>query len=300
MAKNPDMKADKLSKEELASDYGYAVEVIYSNPEIAALFEKAVKQQWLPNRFKAGLQNTNWYKQNSQYARETFIKKSMGGADWEESLNTAKEIVQARATTVGSTLTPEELNSLAYRVLNEGMDRPGRESLLDKALSENIKVSSEGFLRGASGDLADNLRTLAEANGVSFNDDFYVSAAKSVNSNLSTAEDWERDIRERAASLFPVYSDKIRAGVNAIDLASPYMTLMGEDLEINAKEISLDDPYIREALGGFSSNGTPEPTNLWDFRKKIRSDPRWMCTLKANNEIAGSFDSLLKIFGVRK
>jgi hypothetical protein len=39
---------------------------------LAALFEKAVKEQWLPNRFKAGLQNTKWYRDNSEYARETF------------------------------------------------------------------------------------------------------------------------------------------------------------------------------------------------------------------------------------
>ena len=39
---NPNTKPDKLSAEELAADYGYATDVIYSNPEIRALFEKAV------------------------------------------------------------------------------------------------------------------------------------------------------------------------------------------------------------------------------------------------------------------
>lgn len=297
--KNPNTKPDRLSKEELAADYGYATDVIYSNPEIAALFEQAVKEQWLPNRFKAGLQNTKWYRENSEYARETFVKKAMGGADWEESLKTARQQVQSFAVQMGSQLTPEQLNTLSYRFLNEGWGKPGRENLMATALSENIGMSDTGSMRGASGNMADELRSLAENNGITFSNDFYLSAAKSVNSNLTTIDDWARDIREQAASLFPVYSDKIRAGVNVRDLASPYTTLMAQTLELDPNNISLNDPYIREALGGFSDTGDPKATNLWDFQKKIRNDPRWMNTLQANNEITNSFEGVLKMFGIR-
>jgi hypothetical protein len=296
---NLNTKPDRLSKKELAADYGYATDVIYSNPEIAALFEKAVKQLWLPNRFKAALQNSNWYKNNSEYARETFVKKAMGGADWEESLKTARQQVQQVAVQMGSNLTPEQLNSLAYRFLNEGWDRPGREGLMSKALSENIGMSDTGMMRGASGNMADELRSLAEDNGITFSNDFYLSAAKSVNGQLSTIDDWARDIREQAASLFPVYSDKIRAGVSVRALASPYTTLMAQTFELDPNGISLNDPYIREALGGFSDTGDPKATNLWDFQKKLRNDPRWMNTLQANNEITNSFEGVLQMFGIR-
>lgn len=296
---NPNTKPDTLSADELAADYGYATDVIYSNPEIRALFERAVKEQWLPNRFKAGLQDTIWYRDNSEYARETFVKKAMGGADWEESLRTAREQVQQFATQIGSTLTPEQLDENAYRFLNEGWGKSGRENLMAKALSENIGISDTGSMRGVSGNMADELRSLAENNGIIFSNDFYLSAAKSVNSNLSTIDDWARDIREQAASLFPVYSDKIRAGVSVRDLASPYTTIMSQTLELDPNNISLNDPYIRDALGGFSSTGDPQATNLWDFQKKLRQDPRWMNTLQANNEITNGFEGVLKMFGIR-
>jgi hypothetical protein len=296
---NPNTKPDTLSADELAADYGYATDVIYSNPEIRALFERAVKEQWLPNRFKAGLQDTIWYRDNSEYARETFVKKAMGGADWEESLRTAREQVQQFATQIGSNLTPEQLDENAYRFLNEGWGKSGRESLMAKALSENIGISDTGSMRGVSGNMADELRSLAENNGITFSNDFYLSAAKSVNSNLSTIDDWARDIREQAASLFPVYSDKIRAGVSVRDLASPYTTIMAQTLELDPSNISLNDPYIRDALGGFSSTGDPQATNLWDFQKKLREDPRWMDTLQANNEITNGFEGVLKMFGIR-
>jgi hypothetical protein len=223
----------------------------------------------------------------------------MGGADWEESLKTAREQVQQFAVQMGSNLTPEQINENAYRYLNEGWGKPGRENLMAKALSENIGMSDTGAMRGASGNMADELRSIAENNGITFSNDFYLSAAKSVNSNLSTLDDWARDIREQSASLFPVYSDKIRAGVSVRDLASPYTTLMAQTLELDPNNINLNDPYIREALGGFSDTGDPKATNLWDFQKKLRNDPRWMNTLQANNEITNGFEGILKMFGIR-
>ena len=293
------MKPDRLSAEELAADYGYALQVISADPEIKALFDQAVAEQWTPARFTAGLRNTNWYKNNSEYAREAFIKRSMGGADWEEAQNNARLAVQQAATNSGAQLSPEQIQALALRYINEGWDRPGREMLLNRALSDSIRTGPTGTLRGMSGNIADNLRQEAFDNGMTYDDKFYLQAARSVNSGLSTMEDWQRDIREQAASLYPVFADKIRAGVSTRQLASPYIQLMSQTLELDPNQISLSDPYIRSALGGFDDKGTPVATNLWDFQKKLRNDPRWMNTLQANNEIASMADRVMQMFGLR-
>ena len=293
------LKPDKLSAEQLAADYGYALQVINAEPEIKAIFDQAVKEQWTPARFTAGLRNTNWYRNNSEYAREAFIKRSMGGADWEETKNNARLAVEQAATASGAQLSPEELQALSLRFINEGWDRPGREMLLQRALSGSITAGATGTLRGMSGNIADDLKQEAFQNGIKYDDKFFLSAARSVNSGLSTLEDWQRDIREQAASLYPVFADKIRAGVSTRQLASPYIQLMSETFEIDANQIELNDPYIRSALGGFDDKGNPVATNLWDFQKKLRNDPRWMNTLQANNEVASMTDRVMQMFGLR-
>jgi hypothetical protein len=292
-------KPDKLSAEELAADYGYALRVINSDPDIKALFEKAVKEQWQPARFTAGLRNTKWYQENSEYAREAFIQRSMGGADWEETRKNARLAVEQAITASGSRPSRQRIEELVEDYINNGWDRPGREMLLSQALSEDIGTDSKGMMRGAAGNLSDALRGVAVNNGLNYSNEYYVSAARSVNSGLTTVEDWERDIRDQAAQLFPVFGDKIRAGVNARDLASPYITLMQQTLEIDPNSVTLNDPYVRDALGGFGSDGEPSAMNLWDFQKKLRNDPRWMNTLQANNEIANVGEKIFQMFGLR-
>jgi len=296
---NKAMEPDKLSAEQLAADYGYALQVINADPEIKAVFEQAVEEQWTPARFTAALRNTNWYQNNSEYAREAFILRSMGGADWEEAQNNARLAVEQAAVDAGAQLTPEQIQQLALRYINEGWDRPGRGTLLSRALSEDITAGPTGSLRGMAGNVEDQLRQTAFMNGITYDSGFFTSAAKSINSQLSTLDDWERDIRDKAASLYPVFQNQIKAGVSVRELASPYINLMSQTLEIDPNQINLNDPYIRSALGGFDDSGNPQATNLWDFQKKLRNDPRWMNTLQANNEIAGMADRVMQMFGLR-
>lgn len=295
-------KADTLDPEELRAQYQSAVGIVYSVPEIKDIFEQAIAEQWTPARFKAAVQNSDWFNSNNEYSRIAWAKESAGGADWQATLDNAKLQVQNAALGMGADLSEDELNALARRYVYEGWGESTRQNLLAKALSEEITFvpDERGVSRlvGGAADLQDSLRSIAVANGLSYNDNWYLSAAKSVASGLTTAEDWERDIRDQAAGMFPVYGDKIRAGMNAYDLASPYITSMADELEIDRFSISLNDPYIRQALGGVDDQGNFTPMNLWDFQKKLRQDPRWENTAKAQNEITSVTGRVMQMFGL--
>jgi hypothetical protein len=293
---------DPLERDKLAAEYQSAVGIIYSVPEIKPLFEKAIDEGWTADKFKAAVQNSEWYRSNNEYARMAWAQETLGGADWEASLQDARQAVRATATAMGSDVNEQELDALAKRYLYEGWNEPARKGLLNSALSENISyipdTRGQASLSGGAGQLSDDLRNLARANGVSYSDSWYLAAAKSVASGLSTASDWERDVREQAASLFPVYSEKIRSGMSVYDLASPYINTLAQELEINPNQVTLDDPYIRSALGGMDDKGDFAPMGLWDFQKKIRQDPRWENTSKAQNEMTSVTGRVMQMFGL--
>ena len=295
-------QVDPLEREQLAAEYQAAVGIIYSVPEIQPLFEQAIEQGWTPERFQAAVQNSDWFQSNNEYARIAWAQESVGGADWEARLQDARTAVRTAATAMGADVTEQELNALARRYVYEGWENPSRQMLLSQALSEEITFLPDergaAQLMGGAGDLAGNLRNIAMANGVSFTDNWYLSAAKSVASGLSTAEDWERDVREQAASLFPVYSDKIKMGMNVYDLASPYIRTMAQEFEIDPGQITLNDPYIRQALSGMNDQGDFTPMNLWDFQKKLRQDPRWENTAAAQNEVTSVTGRVMQMFGL--
>lgn len=307
MAKNQTPKGpkpDPLTREELSARFGFALKVIYSNSELARLFETAVKQQWTGEKFNAEVRNTQWYQQNNQYAREAWVSEQLGGADWAAKVDNAKLAVQAAATEVGADLSPEELDSLSRQYVYQGWDQPSRQTLLMRALAEQIEVMPQGKglgrgLRGRAGSFTDQLKAEALANGLRYSDDWYVEAARSVASGLTTEDDWRRDVREQAASMFPVFGDRIRQGMSAYDLASPYINMMAQTFEIAPDQIQLSDPYIKEALMGVDEQGNPRAMGLWDFQKRLRNDPRWMKTKQASDEIGTVATDIMRVFGLR-
>lgn len=292
--------ADPLEREQLAREYGYALNVIYSVPEIRRLFEQAFSDrtgQWTVEKFQAALQNTEWFRGNSQYARVAWTQEQVGGKDWEDRVGLAKEIVQRRATQLGARLTSAEVDAMARRYLYEGWGEAGRAALMDTALSGEISYlpderGAAGF-RGQAGSFVDELRMLAQANGLQYSDSWYESQARSVAAGLTTEEDAAREIREQAASRWGAWGDKIRGGMTAYDLASPYINLMSETLEISPDSINLNDPYIQRAMMG------NEAMPLWEFQRQLRNDPRWMNTNYAQNEITGVADAVMEMFGLR-
>ena len=293
---------DPLEREQLAEEYKSAIGIIYSVPEIQPIFEKAVAEQWSPQKFSSAVQETDWFRNNNQYARQAWAQETIGGEDWNVRLDQGRSAVRRYATEMGSSLTEPEIEALARRYVYEGWYESTRMDMMAKALSEKISYVPDDRgrtrLMGGAGNLEDSLRDLSRANGINYSDNWYLAAARSVASGLTTAEDWERDVRETAASTWAPYADQIRNGQNVYDLASPYINTMASEFEVDPSMITLNDPYIRSALTNMDDKGTPVPLNLWEFTKKLRQDPRWENTQKAQNEITSVTGRVMQMFGL--
>jgi hypothetical protein len=291
-------RPDPLSSDELAANYKIAWQVFQSDNELMELLQTATREQWEPALFQSQLQQTQWFQTNNEYARDYLTRKAIGGADWEATLQDARNFVQRRAVDVGAQLSAAELESIADQFLMGGWGQTGRQMLLDQALATQIEgVGGQGMLRGGAGTLQERLYQTAVANGLNLSGAYYEGAARSVVAGLTTEEDQLRDIRQQAASLWPTWSEKIMAGMDARDLASGYINVMAETFEIMPDQIRLDDPYLREAMTGVDDKGNPKVMGLWDFQKKLRNDPRWMGTKQAQDEITGIANDVLKMFG---
>ncbi len=294
---------DPLEREKLAAEYKQAIGIIYAVPEIQPIFEKAVKQGWAVSEFIAKVRSSDWYLANNEYSRLGWAAESIGGADWLAKQQDARSAVQSRATQRGASLTPAELDALARRFIYEGWDQPTRTGLLDKALSEEITYLPDdrgkaGF-KGEAGNFVDRLKNAAYANGLTYSDGWYQAAARAVNSDLGTEEDYLREITEQAAGKWAPWAQKIRGGMSAYEIASPYINEMAQTLELSPVNITLDDPFISQALMGIDDKGNAAPMSLWDFKRKLRNDPRWMNTDQAQNQVSGTASAVMRMFGLR-
>lgn len=294
-AKPGPLKPDVIDSETLQALFGYTEQQINLDPEIRALFDQAVAEQWSGETGKAIFQNrlqqTNWWKANSAPMRDYLFAKANQGADWNQLVVDSEEAVRQEAMAMGVELDPESVKSLTERSMMYGWYKPEKKFELRRAMSQS------GITGGGDiGQVSDSLRQLSTQMGVNYSTDWYTAAGKSVASKLTDANYWANQIKERAASQFPMFKDQIMAGQSVRNIASPFMTMMAEEWEIPEGQIQVTDPTILRAIGGQGGN---QMMNLSDFQRMLRRDPRWMNTDKAQNEITGVASAVMQMFGLR-
>jgi HSP20 family molecular chaperone IbpA len=299
---------DQVDMGALESDLQWVAGIISAVSELQDIFLKNVDagsfdaesgSQGIKN-FQNDIMDSDWWKTNNTFARAAFAKKQTDPESYKVDIENADERVRREARAMGVQLDDAEITTLANQVVVDGWDRADREFKLRDALNQYIDRSmQQGRPRGELGLYASQFRNTASANGLRFDDNYYQALAKSVTSGLLSEEDAELEIRDQAASLWPTYSEKIRAGYNVRDLASGYIYTMANELEIDPQSISLDDQYIRGALTGIDDQGNPRAKSLWEFQRELRNDPRWMNTNKAQNEVTSIASEVMQMFGLR-
>lgn len=294
---------DKLSKKDLRAEYGWTkAQLRLGDGELLELFDKAWQEEWGKERFEQELEQTTWWKQNNASARTYLLAKAKGGADFAELVDDATEAVRQRVMEIGYATLPDDLMSDIVDVyLSKGMGQPGQEYELQQYLYDLDQKGLLGAPDQYGGNIEQNaqlLRQVANANGVEFNDGYFISAGKSIASGLTQSQFWVDKIRKDAAATFPVFSDQIMLGANVQDIASPYISMMANVLELNPATISLKDPTILSALTGYDDKGNPYATDLGAFQRQLRRDPRWMDTNEAQNSITSTAGSVLQMFGM--
>ena len=292
---------DQLDWNLLSAEWQWVAKLMQEVDEIRDITEKAVTKYDLNtqqgiNNFINDVIGSNWWMENGPAAREAFAIRATDPTAWAELLENARNAVQSRAQELGAQLDPATLESLANQFATGGWK--DRTFLLDRALADKIGMEGAPGQQRVGGNLADQLRQLAVANGMTYSDQFYLSAAQSVANGLTNADYWLRQIREEAASYWPVYGEQIRAGVSARDLLSGYITVMARTLEVDPSSISMDDPYLRRATTGLDESGRPRAQSLWEFQQALRDDPRWMQTDQAVKSVSDIGTNILERFGI--
>ena len=289
-------KRDTLSQDQWTAQYGFTAAQMAVDPDLQDLARKAWEGQWDKSRFDLELRETNWWKTKSKYARQYLMNAANPDSpDFQQLMQNSYEYVRKTARTMGVNLTDAKIRDLSVQSQMNGWYEQENAYQLERAILDS---PSEGEYGGDIARNGDSLRALAYANGVQYDEGWFDSAGRSIAYGATDEQYWQDKIRQSAASMFPVFADQIAAGANVGDIASPYKRIMGEVLELNPNEITLNDPLILGALTNYSDKGQPYATNLSDFKRSLRRDPRWINTDAAQNEVTGLVGKMMQMFGV--
>ena len=316
-----DNSHDHLDLNDAAAVAGFDMDFVKAHKGILRVFQQAADEDWFTSgevgkaKFQAAFNDTTWAKANGPYAQAYLLAAAKnGGKDktFLEQQKTAEEFVREAALRVGAKLDDHQLKFFAKQTLMNGWNVDAtRAHFLDQALTGQLEFFDPktgrkdlfqtdhlNYEAGATAKTIQDLKESAYKNGVTYNESWYRGAARSVAGGLSTLDDHLQEIRKQASSLFPVYADKVAAGADVMDLASPYINKMAQTLEIDPNSIGLNDPTIKKALGGVDTKGNPSAVGLWDFEKSLRQDSRWQYTKQANDEISNLTSKIISMFGM--
>lgn len=284
-----------LSPEELAASYGWAYGFLKSNKELRGLFDRAVKDSWSADKFQAKLRDTNWWKKNSDTMRKAQAEKQTDPATYNAKVSAVKVQVQQLAAEMGASIPPGKLGKIVEQVITTGLDEAGLRNVLGGYITFQKNGST---LNGEAGQYENNIRQFAYTNGVSLDKQAIKNQAQLIARGMATEQDFKNQIVNQAISLYPGYAQQLQAGQTMMDIASPYMQTMAEDLEIPYTQIKLTDPLIKRALNGVNNQGKPVGLDATSFQQLIRNDPRWRKTSGAQDGVMATGLKVLRDMGM--
>jgi hypothetical protein len=207
-------------------------------------------------------------------------------------LASAKAYIEATASGLTGTMSPERLDSFVKRMYDSGNDKDP--NIINRELAALISYKPGTQLGGSIGGDLTTLRATARANGFNLDTQF----GSNINDWLQrlakgeSIETFKNTIRGAAKLGLPdKVANLLDQGLDLKDIYAPYRNVMASVLEVAPDSIGLDDKTLRMAIG-------PEKEiSLYDFQRVLRKDPRWQYTDNARAESSDSVLKVLKDFG---
>lgn len=281
-----------LSREELAEQYGLTSALINSSKELKSLFNQAVSGGWSAAKFQASLKNSKWWKTQSSSLRKYLTTRYTDPATWKQNWSNTQYKVNALAVQVGlgnqiqkDGHSSKLLRSAIYNSLALGWSDARIKDWL--GARTNVK---DGDMWGEAGEAFDKLHEVAYLNGLRYGGTWMRDAARAVASGKQTVETYEGRIRNTAAAKWKGFSEQIRAGQNALDLAAPYIKSLSTLLEVPETDVDLFNKHVDTAM--------TKGTALWQFENDVRSDPLWRKTNNARESMMTVAHQVAKDFGM--
>lgn len=268
-------------------------------PELGTLLATASKQKWDQQRFIDAVQTTQWWRKNSDTAKQMIQLQATDPAQFTQSMNNAVTHVKLVAANLGIPLTDAQAKSQATADLFQGLD----DATLQYQLGALYKGT--GTQTGHAATIDDQIRQTAAAYGIPVTESWVDHETQMALMNGTGVEGAAAQLKEQAKSAYPSLVAALDAGQTTAQIAQPFIAQMSQTLELADSGIQLSDPTIQRALKGQQqlppagpSSGPPRPapppamTSLHDFQQQLKTDPRWEHT---DNAKADAYSLLTNI-----
>jgi NlpC/P60 family len=281
----------------LNENYGLAASFMESDPELANIYSQAVAGTWSTDKFQAAVQNTDWWKANSDSARKMLEMKYSDPAQYKQDMQNKTLELTDLASKLGVHLSATGMSSLADLALVTNMN----DAQINGYLSKYLELSKQGHFSGYAGQVELGVREYAREMGVPLTDDYVERAVSGIVAGTDSLQARRANIQTIAQQTFPAYAKEINDGMTVGQIAAPYLAAQSKLWEVDPNKIDLFDPTLRGALQQTTAQDKdtiPSQMPLYDFEKQLRSNAKWLSTNNARESMSATANQVLSDMGL--
>ena len=220
-------------------------------------------------------------------------------ADVERAVDLKRQAINSLAERFGIQF-PEDKNVDDFAKLAWSNGWGNDEILLNMRPFLTDTLESGADVTGSAGSFRDELMIWARRNGIALDNSSAAKYVANMTLGSQSLDNVKQDIRDTyLTGAYPAWSDRIKAGFDPSEIAAPYRLRMANLLEVDEKDIDLNDALLQKAMQGVGADGKPSVTPLYAFDREIRKDDRWQYTENAMDTYAKVGTNLLQMFGLR-
>ena len=259
----------------IANTYGYATWMM-NIPELKAILITAAVDNWDGGRVTGALNQTQWWQQNGQAARDFMQKAGTDPGTVKEMLDASSATIQEKAASLGVQLTADQLQTLAL----QSSTYQWNDSQID--LNVRKMYDTQTTQGPAIGDAA-AMSTIIKQTGAAWLQPMDATQVKfwtdKAMSQSQTPQQLQQDMNavlgQQTAQRYPWMTAAIGMGMTAQDYLSPYTSQAAKTLSIAPDSINWSDPKWMGALLQPNPDGTSTPVNADQFNKKLMQDSQF-------------------------
>lgn len=218
----------------------------------------------------------------------TFILESTGvNANPKDAQEYYNKLRQLEKTKVAKQVTTRT-GTTTTQVVTGGITKEDREALAASFVPKYINIKGVQNVGGAVGSNLASLRKLASDYNVVLSDADIRKYAVDALTDKNVLDNAQLKIKNTAKVRYQNLGQFIDQGLTVKDIASQYISRLGQLLEINPDTISINNKYIDSALSNLA--------NFTDFSNMIRKGPEWQYTNNAREEAASYINRIKEDF----
>lgn len=246
---------------------------LLDEPELAAVLQRAVDEEWTPDTFEANLRATQWWRTQDETVRARRDMEATDPATTATRVNALKAQIRAASASLGSEMTDERAGAIAWAAWRGGWS----EAQMRASIAAETTPSAAAMV---------DVRALAGAYMVSLPDAQVADLTRRVFSGELDQKAVESLIADQASSRFPHLGEWIKKGVRPADYFAPYQQMIADLTGQTADQVDLMKDATWSRVVSFSDGGQLRPMTLDETMRYVRSTDQFANSARGQAEQA--------------